>query len=163
MIKRIMPYPILFVLLLLMWVLLQQAAGVGQLLLGSIIAFGAIHAMALLKPERPKVRGLDKVFVLMWHVLVDVLRSNIAVASLILAGDRRAVTSGFIRLPLQLEDKTGLAVLACIVTATPGSAWLEHSAADNSVLVHVLDLKDEQEWVDTLKHRYESLLLEIFQ
>lgn len=163
MMRRIIPYPILFVLLVLMWVLLQQSAGLGQVLLGSLIAFGAIHAMARLKPERPRVRALDKVFILIWHVLVDVVRSNIAVTGVILTGQRRNVTSGFLQLPLELKDKTGLAVLACIVTATPGSAWLEHSAIDNTVLVHVLDLKDEGEWITTLKHRYESLLLEIFQ
>ena len=59
--------------------------------------------------------------------------------------------------------ETGLAVLACIVTATPGSAWLEHRAADNSVLIHLLDLKSDQEWITTFKDRYETLLLEIFQ
>ena len=163
MIKRILPYPLLFVGLLLMWVLLQQSAGPGQLLLGLLVAFGATHAMAALDPERPVVRRLDTAMVLLWRVLVDVLRSNIAVTIIILAGHRRQVRSGFLRVPLDLDDKTGLAVLACIVTATPGSAWLEHSAADNSVLIHILDLKDEQEWIDTLKLRYESLLLEIFR
>lgn len=163
MMRRLLPYPLLFVGLLLMWVLLQQGAGAGQLLLGVVVAFGATHAMAALVPERPRLRRIEKVPVLLWHVLVDVLRSNVAVTLVILSGRRGDVRSGFLRLPLDLHDKTGLAVLACIVTATPGSAWLEHRSADNSVLIHLLDLKDDQQWIDTLKHRYESLLLEIFQ
>ncbi|MDB5473394.1 MAG: Na+/H+ antiporter subunit [Devosia sp.] len=163
MIKRLLPYPLLFVGLLLMWVLLQQAAGPGQLLLGLAIAFGATHVMATLVPQRPRVRRLDRALVLIGHVLVDVLRSNLAVSSVILQGRRRQVTSGFLRLPLELQDRTGLALLACILTAVPGSAWLEHRAADNSVLIHVLDLKDEQEWITIVKQRYEALLLEIFQ
>jgi multicomponent K+:H+ antiporter subunit E len=163
MIKRLLPYPLLFVGLVLMWVLLQQSAGIGQLLLGAAVAFGATHAMAALVPEQPKVRRLDKVLLLMWLVLVDVVRSNIAVTAIIILGHRRPEQSGFLRLPLDLRDKTGLAVLACIVTATPGSAWLEHRAADNSVLIHLLDLKSDQEWITTFKHRYETLLLEIFQ
>ena len=162
MIRRIVPFPLLFVGLVLMWVMLQQTAGLGQLLLGSIIAFGAMHAMALLKPEHPKVQRLDRVVVLLWHALVDVLRSNLAVMTIILTGRRRTVTSGFLRLPLELEDKTALAILAVILTATPGSAWLEYSAADNSVLIHLLDLQNEEEWIKTIKTRYEALLLEIF-
>jgi len=162
MIKRIVPYPLLFVGLLLMWVMLQQSAGLGQVLLGSIIAFGAMHAMALLMPEHPKVRRLDKVLLLLWHTIVDVLRSNFAVMTIILTGRRSKVTSGFLRLPLELRDKTALAILACILTATPGSAWLEYSASDNSVLIHLLDFHDEEEWIKTIKNRYEALLLEIF-
>jgi multicomponent K+:H+ antiporter subunit E len=30
-------------------------------------------------------------------------------------------------------------------------------------MIHVLDLIDESEWVDTIKGRYERLLLEIFE
>ena len=65
--------------------------------------------------------------------------------------------------PLELRDRSALAILACIITATPGSAWLEYDAARGTVLIHVLDLIDEQQWIDTIKHRYERLLLEIFQ
>jgi multicomponent K+:H+ antiporter subunit E len=162
MIRRLVPYPLLFVGLVLMWVMLQQSAGLGQPLLGSIIAFGAMHAMALLKPEHPRVRRLDKVMVLLGHTIVDVLRSNFAVMTIILTGKRSQVTSGFLRLPLELQDKTALAILACILTATPGSAWLEYSAADNSVLIHLLDLQNEEEWIKTIKTRYEALLLDIF-
>ncbi len=66
-------------------------------------------------------------------------------------------------MPLELKDPAALAVLSCIITATPGSAWLEYSPAESTVLIHVLDLIDEQQWVDTIKRRYEDLLLEIFR
>ena len=56
----------------------------------------------------------------------------------------------------------GLAILAVIVTSTPGSAWLEYDSSRNSVFIHVLDLVDEDQWRDLLKARYEKLLLEIF-
>jgi hypothetical protein len=31
------------------------------------------------------------------------------------------------------------------------------------LLIHVLDLVDEQSWIDSIKQRYERPLLEIFQ
>jgi multicomponent K+:H+ antiporter subunit E len=31
------------------------------------------------------------------------------------------------------------------------------------VLLHVLDVVDEDEWVRTVKHNYERLLMEIFE
>ncbi|KFC70649.1 Na(+) H(+) antiporter subunit E [Devosia sp. LC5] len=161
--KRVLPYPLLFAGLLLMWLLLQQSFGLGHILLGAVIAFGATHAMAALQPERPTIGRPDKIIRLIVLVLADIIRSNLAVARIILAGGRGEHKSGFILLPLELRDKSGLAVLSCIVTATPGSAWLEYDPVGSTVLVHVLDLIDEQEWIDTIKHRYEALLLEIFQ
>lgn len=161
--KRILPYPVLFVGLFAMWLLVQQSLGVGQSIMALIIAFAATHAMAALTPEQPKIRNVHKIFQLIALVSVDVVRSNYAVARIILEGSKKEQTSGFVLMELKLQDKVGLAVLSCILTATPGSAWLEYNAAENTVLIHVLDLVDEQEWVATIRHRYEALLLEIFQ
>lgn len=161
--NRILPYPVLAVGLLIMWLLLQQSLAFGQILLGLVVAMFACLATASLGLEKPKFRHPLKMLKLAGLVSVDVVRSNIAVCVLILKGRRGVERSGFLRVPLELTDKHGLAVLACIVTATPGSAWLEHDLTDSSVLIHVLDLVDEQEWIETIKSRYEKLLVEIFQ
>ena len=60
-------------------------------------------------------------------------------------------------------DEGAIAVLACIVTATPGTSWARYDAAANVVTIHVLDLIDEQAWIRQFKERYERLLLEIFE
>jgi multicomponent K+:H+ antiporter subunit E len=161
--NRILPYPLLTVALTLMWLLLQQSAGLGHILLGFVVALAASHAVARLQPHKPTIRRPGLILRLVAEVTVDILRSNIAVARIILAGERRKTTAGFIKMPLELRDPTALAVLSCIITANPGSAWLEYSPAENTVLIHVLDLIDEQEWIDTIKRRYETLLLEIFR
>lgn len=161
--RHVLPYPLLSLGLLILWLLLQQSLGLGQIILGAIIAVLAGRALAALQPERPRIRRPLKIIQLMALVSVDVLRSNLAVARIVLEGRNRAHTAGFLSMPLQLRDRSALAILACIITATPGSAWLEYDAARGTVLIHVLDLVDEQAWIDTIKHRYERLLLEIFQ
>ena len=62
-----------------------------------------------------------------------------------------------------MQSRTGLALLACILTSTPGTAWMEYRADNGRLLVHVLDLVDEQEWIDLIKNRYERMLMEIFE
>ncbi|MET3925665.1 Na+/H+ antiporter subunit E [Devosia sp. 2618] len=161
--SRILPYPLLALSLLIMWLLLQQSFSVGNILLGSVLAVLASRAMAALRPDPVKIRKPLKMVQLFAIVVADVVRSNIAVAQIILQGRKREQTSGFLTLPLELRDKSALAILACILTATPGSAWLEYDTRRNTVLIHVLDLVDEQAWIDTIKNRYEKLLLEIFQ
>lgn len=161
--SKVFPYPLLTLSLTVMWLLLQQSFGLGHILLGFVVAWIASLTMALLQPHKPVIRRPGAILKLIFLVTADIIRSNIAVCNIILTGKKPEATAGFIKMPLELRDPAGLAVLACIITATPGSAWLEYSPAESSVLIHVLDLIDEEEWVDTVKKRYETLLLEIFQ
>ena len=79
------------------------------------------------------------------------------------AGSRCAtvqVRSGFLDIPLELRDPHALAILAAIVTSTPGTAWAGLSPDGRTLTLHVLDLKDEAAWIQTIKDRYERPLME---
>lgn len=155
------PYPLLTLSLILMWLLLNGFTP-GHMVLGIVVAVFASWAMASLRPDKPKLRKWYLLPKLGAIVLYDIVRSNIAVASIILRGRQKGHVQGFLTLPLEIEDRTALAILAVILTSTPGSAWLEYDSNDRTVLLHVLDLVDEAQWIDTIKNRYERLLLEIF-
>ena len=159
---RALPYPILTAALLLTWMLLTSVSP-GQFILGGLIAALASRAMAALQPSKPRLRRWQLIPRLAGIVVLDILRSNIAVARIVLQCGGRKRKSGFVAIPLDLRDRTGLAVLACIVTSTPGTAWIEHAQDSNILLIHVLDLVDEQGWITLIKTRYESLLMEIFE
>lgn len=160
--SRLLPYPLLTASLLVMWLLLNGAS-IGHVILGALIAVGASRAMAALQPDKPRIRRWHKIPVLIGKVLADIYRSNVAVSGIILQGSRRQRTPGFVVIPLQLRDRTALAVLACIITATPGTAWVEYHAENGRLLIHVLDLVDQQAWIDLIQSRYEKLLMEIFE
>lgn len=155
--------PALTLALWLLWLLLQQSVSPGQILLGLAVALLGTWAAAPLGLPRLPLRRFGKIARLVGLVTADIVRSNIAVSAIILAGRRRPETAGFVLVPLELTDTTGLAVLACIVTATPGSAWLEHDPVAGTVLIHVLDVDTPQAWAERLKTRYERLLMEIFE
>lgn len=155
------PYPLLAISLTLMWLLLNGFT-LGHVLLGAAVGIFSSWAMATLRPSKPRLKKwylLPKLFLL---TMSDIIRSNLAVAWTIIRGRARGHHSGFIDIPLELKDPMGLAILAVIVTSTPGSAWLEYDSSRNSVFIHVFDLVDEDQWRDVLKNRYEKLLLEIF-
>ncbi len=155
------PYPVLTAFLVVMWLLLNGFTP-GHLLLGLIVATFASWGMASLRPDKPRLKKWYLLPKLAAIVLYDVLLSNIAVAMVILKGRRKGHAPAFVTLPLELENRTGLAFLAIILTSTPGSAWLEYNSHDRTVLLHVLDVADEAAWVDMVKNRYEKLLMEIF-
>jgi multicomponent K+:H+ antiporter subunit E len=160
-VRRWLPYPVLAAGLFLMWLLLTQSFTAGQVILGGGVAFLTTHVTAFLRPERSRVRSIPAIIRLFGLVVADIIRSNIAVMKIVLLPGGKRV-SGFVHFPLELRDSFGLTVLALIITATPGTMWVEYNRSRSELLVHVLDLIDEDEWIRLIKNRYESLLLEIF-
>lgn len=157
---RFLPHPVLFAGLTLMWMMLTRFS-LGQLVLGSAVAFAASRAMAALLPARPRFRRWDLLPRLGGILAWDILRSNIAVAWAIVS--RHPRTPGFVEIPLELQDRNGLALLAIMVTATPGTAWIEYRAKTGTLLIHAFDMVEEGHWRDLIKNRYEALLMEIFE
>ena len=157
--------PILLVLGLTgMWLLLNGTLAFGQILLGLSLSALIVFGFRVVRPAQPSLRRPLKALLLLWRVFVDILRSNVAVARIVLGlNGKRVLRSGFLDVPLDLRDPNGLAALATIVTSTPGTVWVDLSLDGATLTLHVLDLRDEQAWIDTIKQRYESLLMEIFE
>ena len=160
---RPLPYPIVAASLLILWLLLAQAFSWGQLLLGILVALGGVWMLSALHPPRARIRRPMMLVRLLSLVLVDIIRSNIAVAGIVLSFGRPNRRSGFVNIPLDLRDPYGLAMLACIITSTPGTLWVSFDAASGTLMIHVLDLVDESDWIRTIKDRYERRLMEVFE
>jgi multicomponent K+:H+ antiporter subunit E len=149
--------------LLALWLLLQQSLAATDLLLGLAVAAAGTLAYARLRIPAPRPRFRPRAMLELLALFADdVVRSNLAVARIVLGLRRGERKAGFLTLPLELRDPRGLAVLACIITGTPGTSWGRYDAARNAVTVHVLDLVDADAWVREFKARYERRLLEIF-
>lgn len=161
--RRRLPFPLLTATLLAVWLLLNESVAPGSILLGAILSVGAVRVLAMLDPPAGRLRRPQAALRLALMVLTDIVRSNIAVAGIILNPGTRNRTSGFVRIPLDMRAPYGLTTLACIITATPGTLWVEYDSTRNTVLLHILDLVDESVWVETIKGRYERCLMEVFE
>ena len=160
--RGLFPHPLLSVGLFVASILLSASLAPPSLLLGLIMALAAPQVMRAMRVDAVRVKVPGAIAVLAGRVVVDVLRSNLTVAQVLL-GRRADRVSGFIHVPIDLRDRYGLAVLAIIITSTPGTLWVEYDRARGRLLMHVFDLIDEETWVRTIKDRYESLLMEIFE
>jgi multicomponent K+:H+ antiporter subunit E len=160
--SALLPYPLLTAALAAMWLLLSGLTP-GHLVLSVIVATAASHGLRFLGETSPRIRRWTAIPELFGIVLYDIVRSNIAVAAILLAGGRRPRTSGFIVMPIRLRNPSALAVLSIVLTSTPGTAWLDYNSVRGELLIHVFDLVDEETWVDLIANRYERLLMEIFE
>ena len=95
--RRIFPHPLLWLALLAMWLLLD-GVGVGQVLLGIIVASLACWAVVALEPPKPRIRGIGSIIQVIGIVIGDIALSNIAVLRLILGG--RQPRSVFVTIPI---------------------------------------------------------------
>jgi multicomponent K+:H+ antiporter subunit E len=161
--KRWLPFPVLSALFLAMWLALNQTLAPAHVILGALVALGAGLALRVLQAPQVRLRTARAALELPWLVLADIARSNVAVARIVLHPATRNQTSGFVHIPLELRNPVGLAALACIITATPGTAWARYDSTRSVLIMHILDLVDEETWIRTIKGRYEKRLLEIFR
>jgi multicomponent K+:H+ antiporter subunit E len=160
--RRWLPYPLLWALLVAMWLALNETLDPAHVILGAAAALAGVLGLRLLQPPRTRLRRPRVAAVLLGLVFADVVRSNVAVAGIVLGPRRRPRTAGFVEIPLQMRHPVGLAALACIITSTPGTSWAGYDPASGVLTMHVLDLVDREAWVRTIKDRYERRLAEIF-
>ena len=155
--------PLMSGFLLLVWLTLTGFS-LGWLILGLFIVGIAMFASEPLELLTPRVRSWPALLRLFGVVFADIVRSNIAVVRLILSGPREAQRrAGFLEMTLSLKSPNSVALLALIVTATPGTAWLDYEPSTGRLLIHILDLADPEDWRQLIHGRYEVLLNEAFE
>lgn len=160
--SRLFPMPIHSLLLLVVWLMLNNTISLGHIILGAVLAFVIPLICAPLRIPQPKIMRPFKVISYVLVVLKDIVVANIEVA-LLVVGPMRNIKPGFVAVPLDLTDTFPITILASTVTMTPGTVSGELSSDRKWLYVHVLDMpEDEQEVIDLIKHRYEARVKEIF-
>ena len=159
--NRLLPAPLISLALFVAWLLLNPHAGAGTLIVAGVLAFGIPVVTSPLRTVPFRARGARDALALVTAVVADAVRSNVDVARVIC--QRRQPRSAFVRIPLELRDANGLALLALITTLVPGTVWTALAADGSGVLLHVFDVDDEAAFVAHYKQRYERPLIAMFQ
>lgn len=161
--KWLFPHPVLSAGVFGASILLSSSVQPPSLALAALMALGAPQVMRTLGIAPVRIRRPLTILRLAWMVALDILRSNVRVARILLGHRVSERVAGFVQIPLELRDRYALAVLAIIITSTPGTLWIEYDRLNGRLLIHVLDLVDEAEWIQSIKTRYERPLMEIFE
>jgi len=161
--SRLLPRPLLSLALLGIWLLLNETLAPAHILLGAVIGVAVPLFTGSLMPQKLRLyRPMALVRLLAWS-LTEITRSCVNVSAIILFRRQEDLNSEFIRIPLDLRDPYGLAMLSCLINCTPGTVWVEVLPDSHELSLHVFDLHDEAWWVDTIKSRYEKPLIEAFE
>lgn len=160
---RLLPHPLLTVLVTLVFVFLMNEVTPGVVVLGLILGFAIPLLTAPFWPGRPRLKAPLTVAEFMLVVLWDIIVSNIEVAKLILFRRGDSLRTRYVTVPLDLEAPGAIALLAGTITMTPGTVSADLSADGKALLVHCLDTGDPAATVAAIKARYERRLKRIFE
>lgn len=159
--STLLPHPLLSLLLLLVWLLLNNSATAGQLLLGALLGVLIPLFTRRFWPEPVHLARPGLVFRFAGRVLWDIVVANFAVARVVL-GPRSDLQPAFVRVPLDLEGDFAMTVLASVISLTPGTVCANLDAEQGYLLVHALSVDNTEALVQQIKTRYEAPLREIF-
>lgn len=159
--RRLFPHPTLSVALTLVWLLLLNRVTVGGALLGIVLGFLVPLLTAPYWPDRPKIRFgralVEYVAIVLWDIVV----ANFQVARLILFRRSEQLRSAWLSIPLDVRSPEAITVLAGTISLTPGTVSTDVSADGRALLVHSLDVADQDAEVRRIKQRYEQRLARI--
>lgn len=159
--KKLCPFPMLSTALAGTWLVL---AGISPLHLASACLFAIIIPLVIapLLGGLPGIRTITGAIRLAGHVAWDILIANITVARLVL-GPISGLRPGFVLVPLAVTHPHAISLFMSMISITPGSIPLALSPDARTMLVHVLDLEDEEAFIARVKERYERPLMEILE
>lgn len=159
---RWLPHPALSVLLMLLWLMLNNTLSVGHLVLGAFLGWALPLLVRNFLVDVPKVRKPLLLCRFIALVFYDIVVANLHVARLVL-GPKSRLSPAFIEVPMEIESDFVLAVLTSIISLTPGTVSAGLSPDHKTLLLHALDAPDVGALAHEVKARYEAPLLEIFE
>jgi multicomponent K+:H+ antiporter subunit E len=157
----LLPHPLLSVVLVLLWLLLNNSTAPGHVVLGVMVGLAIPLFTRRFWPKPAKVRRPGLALRFAGLVLWDILVASFAVARTVL-GPREAIRPAFVRVPLEVQGEFAVTVLASVISLTPGTVCADVGGARSYLLVHALSVDDPDALVRQIKSRYEAPIREIF-
>lgn len=158
-----LPRPLFSVFLAVLWLALVNSVSVANILVGLALGFLIPVVTRDFWPERARLQRfwpmVEYGLVLVW----DIICSNLVVARLTLRRTRNLKPS-FVTYPLDLHDDFAITILSGTISLTPGTVSAHYDPEHRTLLLHVLNMTDDEAAVVAqIKRRYERRLQEMFE
>jgi multicomponent K+:H+ antiporter subunit E len=161
-VKRLLPHPVLSLMLSALWLLLVNEISVGSILLGLLFGWAVPLYTTRFWPEAVKIRHPLIVLRFLGVVAFDILIANLAVARRVL-GPVGEIHPAFIEMELELRTDIAISLLASTVSLTPGTVSAFLSADRRLLIIHSLHTTDPGGVLATIRGRYEAPLKKVLE
>ena len=148
-------------LLALFWLLLVNELSAGQIALAVLLGLMLPMLTLRFRAARPPVQRLSAVVALLGVFLYDLVVANLLVARAVV-GSMSQVRPRLVHVPLDLTEPAAIALLAGLVSLTPGTVLVDIDLREGVLTIHALLVGDDAALARDIKTRYESRIKEIF-
>jgi multicomponent K+:H+ antiporter subunit E len=163
MLRKLFPHPYLSVFLIAVWFMLVNRLAIGTTVMAVIMGTLIPHVTAMWWPDRARIKAPLALLSYTALVVWDVIVANFQVARIILFMPADQIRSAFIRVPVDLQSREAITLLAGTITMTPGTLTADMSSCGKALLIHALHAPDPDAVCDDIKTRYEARLKRIFE
>jgi multicomponent Na+:H+ antiporter subunit E len=148
--------------LALAWCALAGRLTLVDLVVGFAIGYGLLGWLVPSDAARRYAQKWPHVLVFLANYAVEVIVSSLRIAwEVITPVPRRR--PGIIRVPLEVKTDTEIAVLANLITFTPGTVTLDISEDRTSMYVHDMFIDHPKASRERIKRKYERWVLRLFR
>lgn len=148
--------------LALAWCALAGRLTLATLVVGYAIGYGLLGWLVPSPSARAYVRRLPRVLAFIVIYAYEVLKSSLRIAWEVVTPTTHR-RPGIIEVPLDVETDAEIALLANLVTFTPGTVTLDISEDRTRMIVHDMFIEEPDLTRDHIKQRYERWVMRLLR
>jgi len=149
-------------LLAFIWVALTGAVYYSNFMFGFAVGFFLMWVMNRGEKDNRYFTRVPKVIGFFLYFLYEMIRANLQVAFDVLT-PRFFMTPGIVKYPMNARTDAEINLLSTIISLTPGTLILDVSEDRKVLYIHVMYLKDKEEFIQQIKNGFERRILEIMR
>ena len=144
------------------WVALSGSLFYSNFLFGYLLGFGVLWIMNRNETDQRYFYRVPKIISFFFFFLFELIKANIQVAYDVIT-PKYFFKPGIVRYPVNTTTDFEINILATFISLTPGTLIIDISDDKKAIYIHVMYLKDEQQFIRQLKTGVERKLLEILR
>ena len=155
---------VLILILALIWAAVTGVFSLSNLLLGAFVALAAAFFLRSRLSAPLMSRRAAAAARLLGLFIYELVLSGLRVAVLVLSPNmHRQLRPGFVAFPLGLTSEGEIALLANLITLTPGTLSVDVSEDKKVLLIHVLVIREADTLVHEIANGFERRVAEVFR
>ena len=144
------------------WVALTGSMYYSNFLFGFLLGFFIQWIMSLNEGDRRYFNKVPKTIGLLFFFVYEMLVANLQVAYDVIT-PKYFFKPGIVRFPLMANTDLEITLLSTMISLTPGTLILDISDDKKSLYIHVMYLKNKEQFINQIRNGFERRLLEIIR
>jgi len=144
------------------WVALTGSLSYTNFLFGFILGFCILWIMYRNEEDRRYFFRVPKTVGFIFLMLYQMIRSNLQVAFDVIT-PKYFFQPGIVKFPMRARTDLEINLLSTVISLTPGTLIIDVSEDKTILYIHVMYLKDKEQFVHQIRNGIEKKLLEILR